>query len=87
MVTPLEPLRMGRTQTEPVELALATNVARHVVAAPISALLALTGGGYCVEVVGPTGAHRLVRVRTGLYAHGLVELRGVRVGMRVVVAP
>lgn len=85
-VTPLRPLRTGRVQAEPVELALTTNVARDVVAAPISALLALAGGGYGVETVGPSGARRLVRVRTGLFSHGLVELHGIAVGAHVLVA-
>jgi peptidoglycan hydrolase-like protein with peptidoglycan-binding domain len=85
-VTPIGHPRTGQMQAEPVEVALTTNVARDVIAAPISALLALAGGGYGVETVEPGGAHRLVRVRTGLFSHGLVALRGVALGARVVVA-
>jgi hypothetical protein len=85
-VTPHGHLRTGRGQAEPVELALTTNVARDVIAAPISALLALAGGGYGVETVGPSGEHRLVHVRTGLFSRGLVELHGIAVGTRVLMA-
>jgi hypothetical protein len=41
-----------------------------------------------VEVVTPTGLHRLVGVRTGVFAGGLVQVTGgaIGVGTRVVVA-
>jgi hypothetical protein len=60
----------------------------HVLAVPISALLALAGGGYGVEVVGPTGRHWLVGVHTGVFAGGSVQVsgRGLGPGTRVVVA-
>ena len=47
-----------------------------VLAVPVSALLALAGGGYGLEVVEPSGAHRLVGVRTGLFAGTLVQVSG-----------
>jgi len=51
---------------------------------PVTALLALAGGGYAVEV--PDGAAtKLVAVETGLFADGYVEVSGVEAGVEVVV--
>ena len=53
------------------------------------ALLALSGGGYAVEVVGGDGTHHLVRVTPGLFDDGvgLVQVSGpgLAAGQRVVV--
>ena len=53
---------------------------------PVSALLALAGGGYAVEVEDDTGT-RLVAVEPGLQADGYVEVSGdgLAAGTRVVV--
>jgi hypothetical protein len=55
----------------------------------VTALLALAGGGYAVEVVDRGGVHRLVPVSLGLFddAQGLVQVTGktLRPGQRVVV--
>jgi hypothetical protein len=55
----------------------------------VNALLALAGGGYAVEVVGPDRVHRLVAVTVGLFddATGLVQVSGsgLIAGQRVVV--
>ncbi|HTS15229.1 MAG TPA: hypothetical protein VMH24_06155, partial [Candidatus Sulfotelmatobacter sp.] len=71
-----------------VEVALAVQSARGVLAVPIAALLALAGGGYGVEVAEPSGAHRLVGVTTGVFTGSQVEVRGdgLAPGTRVVVA-
>jgi peptidoglycan hydrolase-like protein with peptidoglycan-binding domain len=69
----------------PVDVDLTTQSASHVLAVPVTALIALLGGGYAVEV-STGGTTRLVAVTPGLYAGGYVELtRGVREGERVVV--
>jgi peptidoglycan hydrolase-like protein with peptidoglycan-binding domain len=69
----------------PVDVELTTQSASHVLAVPVTALVALLGGGYAVEV-STGGTTRLVAVTPGLYAGGYVELtRGVREGERVVV--
>jgi peptidoglycan hydrolase-like protein with peptidoglycan-binding domain len=71
-----------------VQVSLAVQSARDVLAVPVSALLALTGGGYGLEVVTPSGAHRLVGVSAGLFASGQVQVSGpgITAGTRVVVA-
>jgi hypothetical protein len=58
--------------------------ARGVLAVPVSALVALAGGGYAVEVVHGAGS-RLVAVRTGLFAQTLVQVSGpgLAAGQRV----
>lgn len=48
---------------------------RDVLAVPVDALLALAEGGYGVEVV-EHGHGRVVAVRTGMFADGLVEVSG-----------
>jgi hypothetical protein len=48
-----------------------------VLAAPVTALIALAGGGYALEVSDGPGATHLVAVTPGLYAvGGLVEVQG-----------
>ena len=71
-----------------VQVSLAVQTARDVLAVPVSALLALAGGGYGLEVVGPWGAHHLVGVTAGLFASGQVQVSGpdITAGTRVVVA-
>jgi len=71
-----------------VQVSLAVQSARGVLAVPVSALLALAGGGYGLEVVTPSGAHRVVGVTAGLFASGQVQVSGpgITAGTRVVVA-
>jgi membrane fusion protein, multidrug efflux system len=87
-VIPLDPGTTGTGTGVPVQVSLAIQVASNVLSAPVTALLALAGGGYGVEIVLPAGAHRLVAVHTGLFASGLVQVsgRGLVAGTRVVVA-
>jgi membrane fusion protein, multidrug efflux system len=87
-IAPANPPRTPGVEQEPVEVALATAIAHHVLAVPITALVALRGGGYGVELVTANGSHRVIRVHTGLFASGLVEVRGVEIGSgtRVVVS-
>jgi len=71
-----------------VQVSLAVQSARDVLAVPVSALLALSGGGYGLEVVGSSGVHRLVAVTAGLFASGRSRSAGraSTAGTRVVVA-
>jgi hypothetical protein len=87
-VTPGDPGATGTADGEAVQVSLAVQSARHVLAVPIAALLALAGGGYGLEVVEPSGQHRLVGVRTGVFAGGNVQVlgRGLEPGTKVAVA-
>jgi hypothetical protein len=65
----------------PVQVRFSIGLRPGVLAAPISALVAVRGGGYALQR--PDGS--LVAVRTGLFADGLVEVKGagVTAGMSV----
>jgi hypothetical protein len=59
----------------PVNVNITTQTASNVLAVPVNALLALSGGGYGIDVV--TGrTSRLVGVTTGLYSNTLVQVSG-----------
>ncbi len=87
-VTLDHPSVAGDLDQAPVQVAITTREHRHVLTAPITALLAHTGGGYDVEVVEAGGRHR-VPVQTGLFddTSGVVEISGpgVATGTTVVV--
>jgi peptidoglycan hydrolase-like protein with peptidoglycan-binding domain len=72
-----------------VNVAIVTARARRALAVPVTALLALSGGGYGVETVDSGRVHHLVRVAVGLFddTRGLVEVtRGdLSEGQRIVV--
>lgn len=57
----------------PVDVSVVTSSAEGVLAVPVTALVALLGGGYAVEVPDGTTT-RLVAVEPGMYADGYVEL-------------
>ena len=57
----------------PVDVYVVTSSAEGVLAVPVTALVALLGGGYAVEVPDGTTT-RLVAVEPGMYADGYVEL-------------
>jgi peptidoglycan hydrolase-like protein with peptidoglycan-binding domain len=65
----------------PVQVRFSSGLRHGVLAVPVSALLALRGGGYALQR--PDGS--LVAVETGLFAGGLVEVKGtgLSAGMRV----
>ncbi|MBO3741427.1 peptidoglycan-binding protein [Actinoplanes flavus] len=73
-----KPEETGALDQTPVQIAIVSDVSEDVLSVPVSALLALAGGGYAVEVVAATGAHTLVRVETGLIddGEGRVEVSG-----------
>jgi membrane fusion protein, multidrug efflux system len=75
---------IGRLDEAPVGVGLAQESRRHVLAVPVTALVARRGGGYGLELA---GSHRIVPVQAGLFADGYVEVSGgaVREGTRVVV--
>jgi hypothetical protein len=90
-VLTVRPERPGVTGTGagvPVQVSLATQSVSGVLAVPVTALVALAGGGYGVEVVTAPGTDRLVGVQTGIFAGGQVAITGpgIAAGTRVVVA-
>jgi uncharacterized protein (UPF0333 family) len=88
-VTPTDPAATGALDQAPVLVAITTASVTDALVVPVAALLALTGGGYAVEVIAADGTHQLVGVTLGLFddADGLVQITGsaVHAGSRVVV--
>jgi hypothetical protein len=84
-----DPAAAGSLDQAPVTVYVTTATARGVLAVPVTALLARPGG-YDVEVAGPGGTRRYVRVTAGPVfddSTGLVQVTGaLRPGQRVVVA-
>jgi peptidoglycan hydrolase-like protein with peptidoglycan-binding domain len=58
----------------PVEVNVVSDSVKNVLAVPITALVALAGGGYGVYLL--DGGRRLVGVTTGLFSAALVEVKG-----------
>jgi len=87
-VLPRRPPATGTGDGVPVQVALPTQTASGVLAVPVTALLALAGGGYGVQILTGAGTERLVAVHTGLYAGGQVAISGsaIAAGTKVVVA-
>ena len=85
-VTLDDPKGGGSLDGAPVKVRLVRTTREGVLAVPVNALLALAEGGYGVEVV-DGAARRYVRVETGLFAEGMVEIsgNGLSEGMHVVV--
>ncbi len=71
---------LGRLDAAPVSVELARSRRHHVLAVPVTALIATKDGGYAVD----TGSH-LIAVMPGLFAGGYVEVSGVRAGTKVTV--
>ena len=60
----------------PVQVRIDTDRAKNVLVVPVTALIALREGGYAVEraIDASTSNTKLIAVRPGLYADGLVEI-------------
>jgi hypothetical protein len=71
-VTVDKPAGIAKLDAADVTVDFVAETHKNVLVAPVGALLALSEGGYAVQVAG--GA--LVAVRTGLFAKGLVEISG-----------
>jgi hypothetical protein len=80
----------GSLDQAPVTVKITNSSAHQVLAVPTTALLALAGGSYALELVEPDGNHHLVAVTTGIFddQSGLVEVKASELspGQRVVVA-
>jgi peptidoglycan hydrolase-like protein with peptidoglycan-binding domain len=84
----IHPAAAGNLDEAPVTVSIVAAQARDVLAVPVSALVALAGGGYAVEVVHGSGARasrQLVAVRIGLFSDTLVQVSGpgITVGLEV----
>lgn len=88
-IRPTDPRATGSLDQAPVMVAITDQTVRNVLAVPVTALLALAGAGFAVEVAVGDGPHHLVRVTPGLFddAAGLVAVSGpgLAAGQRVVV--
>ena len=89
LVNLTDPGVTGSGDEVPVEVSVTTGAVSGALVVPVDALLALSGGGYGVEVVGTHGVHQLVPVSLGLFddADGLVQVTGKDIdpGEKVVV--
>lgn len=76
--------KRGSIDQAPVTVAMADQRVHNVLSVPVEALLGLREGGFGVEVV-ENGASRIVRVTTGAYGGGRVQISGagLREGMEV----
>ena len=88
-VTPSDPAATGTWDQAPVRVGITTASVPSAMVVPVTALLAQSGGGYAVEVVGAGGTNHLVPVSLGLFddANGLVQVTGsgLAAGQKVVV--
>jgi hypothetical protein len=88
-IRPMRPADTGRLDEAPVHVAITTATVHNVLVVPVNALLALSGGGYAVEVANSDGTHVLVSISPGLFddVAGLVQVTGSRLaaGQHVVV--
>lgn len=88
-IVPTEPRATGHLDQAPVQVSITTASVHAALVVPVTALLALAGGGYAVEEVQPDGVHRLLPVSLGLFDDeaGSVQVSGpaLAAGQRVVV--
>jgi hypothetical protein len=88
-VTPSDPTATGAWDQAPVQVGITTARVPNALVVPVSALVAQSGGGYAVEVVGAGGRNHLVPVSLGMFddADGLVQVTGsgLAAGQKVVV--
>jgi hypothetical protein len=84
-----DPGATGTWDQAPVQVGITTASVPDALTVPVAALLAQSGGGYAVEVVGAGPSNHLVTVSLGLFddADGLVQVSGsgLAAGEKVVV--
>ncbi|WP_406167075.1 hypothetical protein OIE52_13740 [Streptomyces canus] len=75
---------LRRLNSAPVQVQFTGQTKKGVLAVPVGALLALSGGGYALQLPGG----RLLAVETGMFAKGLVEVSGtgITAGTKVATA-
>ncbi len=74
-VTIADQSKLGSLDGAPVDVTLVSAQARNVLSVPVAALVALSEGGYGVQVVDGSST-RYVAVQTGMFANGRVEITG-----------
>jgi peptidoglycan hydrolase-like protein with peptidoglycan-binding domain len=88
-VTPSRLTATAKWDQAPVRVGITTGSVANALVVPVTALLARSGGGYAVEVVGAGARNHLVPVSLGLFddAEGLVQVTalGLAAGQSVVV--
>jgi hypothetical protein len=88
-IQPTNARATGSWDQAPVQVAITDQTVANVLAVPVFALLAQSGGEYAVEVANPDGTRHLVSVSPGLFddAAGLVQVTGsgLSAGQHVVV--
>ncbi len=88
-ITFADPAVTGKWDQAPVQVGITTASVPNALVVPVTALLARSGGGYAVEVVGAGARNHLVPVSLGLFddAEGLVQVSGsgLAAGQEVVV--
>ncbi len=82
-----DPAAAAGLDEAPVDVEIVSDSVSGVTAVPVAALVALSEGGYAVEVQQDDGTTVLVSVEPGFYADGLVEVTDTQLqpGMTVVV--
>jgi peptidoglycan hydrolase-like protein with peptidoglycan-binding domain len=88
VIQPGQPGATGSGSGVPVQVSLSIQSVHGVLAVPVTALLALRAGHYGLEIVTPSGAHRVVPVTAGIFAGGRVQVSGpgISAGEKVVVS-
>lgn len=74
-VTIKDQAALGTLEAAPVTIQLITGKSTDVLIVPVTALVALAGGGYGVQVI-TGGQVAYVAVETGMFAGGMVEISG-----------
>ncbi|MGW7520726.1 peptidoglycan-binding protein [Streptomyces sp. NPDC054796] len=79
--------KLGRYQAAGVDVILQAEAKKDVLAVPVNALLAESGGGYSVETEKADGTSKYLPVKLGMFANGKVEVsgKGIKEGLEVVV--
>jgi hypothetical protein len=89
LVSLTDPKAAAGLNQAPVQVTITTGSAPSALVVPVDALLALSSGGYAVEVIEPDGQHHLAAVTPGVTddAAGLVQVTGsgLAAGQKVVV--
>jgi hypothetical protein len=76
--TPTDPAATGTWDQAPVQVSITTATVSNALVVPVEAVMALSSGGYAVEVVHPDGVHHLVDVNLGTFdaADNSVQVTG-----------